>query len=104
MAAPAFSQEGAPTETKAEAAQADKSGSLQHLLPPSGAPVAPVINAYSGKHVGEVSHCVRPKDWKDWKDWQEWKEWGWFSLCRAWEWADAERVTAVWTVILGIAT
>lgn len=104
MAAPAFSQEGGPTGIKPEAAQADKGGSLQHLLPPSGAPVAPVVNVYPGKRAGVESRCVRPRDWQDWKDWQEWKDWSRFCLCRTWEWADAERVIAVWTVILGIAT
>ena len=101
MAAPAFSQEGGPreTESKTEAAQANNQhGGLQHLLPPSGAPVAPIINVYPGKHAAEESHCTSPKDRKDWK------EWGWFSLCRSWEWMDPERVLAVWAVILGIAT
>lgn len=108
ITAPAFSQEGGPsqTERKTDAAPSNNQhgGSLQHLLPPFGASVAPIINVYPGKHVDEESHCTKPDDWKDWKDWQEWKERGWFSLCRSWEWADSERVIAVWTVILGIAT
>jgi hypothetical protein len=35
---------------------------------------------------------------------KDWKEWGSFSWCRGWEWVDTERVSAIFTVILAIAT
>jgi hypothetical protein len=105
IAAPALAQEGGRNETepKTEAAPADSQpgGGSEQLVPPSGAAVVPIINIYPGKHVAGESRCTSPKEWQDWK---EWKEWGWFSLCRSWEWMDAEHVLAIWAVILGIAT
>lgn len=85
------------SEQKIESAKAEKniSQGLQHLLPPSALPIAPIINVYTAKHAGEETHCSKPKDWK---------EWGAFSVCRSLEWIDAERIIAIWTVILGIAT
>jgi hypothetical protein len=58
-------------------------------------PLPPTVNVYTGKHVGEESHCAHPKGWE---------EWGTFAWCRGVEWVDAERVIAVFTVILGFAT
>ena len=55
----------------------------------------PIVNVHTAKHVGEESHCVQPKDWKDW---------GSFVWCRSLEWLDAERIIAIFTVILGLAT
>jgi hypothetical protein len=99
IAGAALSQESRAQETehKTETSEANQlsSHSLQHLLPPSPVAVIPVVNIYTGKHAGEESHCAQPKDWK---------EWGAFSWCRSLEWIDAERVIAIWTVVLGVAT
>jgi hypothetical protein len=50
---------------------------------------------YTSKHADEKSQCAEPKNWQ---------EWGSFSWCRTLEWIDAERVIAIFTVILGVAT
>jgi hypothetical protein len=97
------SEESRPREAegKTDAPQQNNqpSGQAQTVTPPSSAipdkPLAPIINVYTGKHAGEESHCPQPKDWK---------EWGSLAWCRTWEWVDAERVIAIFTVILGVAT
>lgn len=99
LAVAACSEKGGPRESKSEAETANKtdqpSQRLQHLLPPPAPPAAPVINIYAAKHADEEGHCAEPKDWK---------EWGSFAWCRSLEWIDAERVIAIWTVVLGVAT
>jgi hypothetical protein len=85
-------------ERKAEAAQNSNQGSEGSQSRPPPAPAsapAPIINIYTKKHSDEPSHCAESKDWK---------EWGSFAWCRSLEWIDAERVIAIWTVVLGIAT
>ena len=62
---------------------------------PSAQPAPRVINIFTAKHSGDVSECSGYKDWKNW---------GTFVWCRFWEWVDAERVIAIFTIILGIAT
>lgn len=95
----AHSEERSPreSESKAEAAQPnDQQGATaQQPTAPTAAASAPVINVYTAKHAGEESHCAKPKDWKEWPA---------FSWCKADAWIDAERVIALFTVILGIAT
>jgi hypothetical protein len=108
IAAPAFSQEGAPREPErpAEAAPANSQpgGGLQQPAPPAAATVAPIINVYRGKPADEATRCASPSGWKDWKDLNEWKEWSRFALCRSWEWVDADRFIAIWIVILSVVT
>jgi hypothetical protein len=95
----AHSEEGGPGESegKAEAAQTDNQhgGTPKQITVPANSPAPTIININTGKHSGEESHCAQPKDWK---------EWGSFAWCRSLEWIDAERIIAIWTVVLGIAT
>jgi hypothetical protein len=98
-AAPVFSEESSPrpSERKTEATQTDNknSGNPQQTSAPATPIPAPVINVYTAKHAGEESQCAQPKDWKEWPA---------FSWCKADVWLDAERIIAIFTVILGIAT
>jgi hypothetical protein len=95
----AHSEEGGPGESKGKADAAQKSNqkgeTAQQPPVPTGLPAPPIINIYTAKHAGEESHCTKPKDWK---------EWGSFVWCRSFEWIDAERIIAIWTVVLGFAT
>lgn len=95
-AAPVFSEESnpSPSENKTEPTETN-SGNLKQSSAPAASIPAPVINVYTAKHAGEESHCSRPKDWKEWPA---------FSWCEVNGWLDAERVIAVFTVVLGIAT
>jgi hypothetical protein len=104
LSAVAFSKESSPREPKGKTEtskpddkKSDESQSYAYSLPSwiSGQAPAPIINIFTAKHAGEKSECVEPKDWK---------EWGSFSRCRGLEWIDAERVIAIFTVILGFAT
>ncbi|MBB4368039.1 hypothetical protein GGD63_000808 [Bradyrhizobium sp. cir1] len=104
LSSAAHSKESSPreAENKAEASQSEqaKGDTLQQAPAPfpfwmTQRPVSPTINVYTAKHAGEERHCAEPKVWK---------EWGSFAVCRSWEWIDAERIIAIWTVILGIAT
>lgn len=94
---PVSSQDIRPQQSKNETAQNHEQGSTtsQNSLPPAGVTFSPIINVSTAKHGSEPSHCATPKAWK------EWSSFGW---CRVNEWIDAERVIAVFTVILGIAT
>lgn len=58
-------------------------------------PAAPIINVYTGKHADGHNQCVFPKNWTTWPA---------FIWCKSSVWLDAERVIALFTVILGIAT
>jgi hypothetical protein len=86
-----------PSEHKTEVTQTNEQNGAgsQQIRPPAAPIPAPVVNARTAKHAGEESHCAQPKDWK---------EWGAFAWCKADAWIDAERIIAVFTVILGIAT
>jgi hypothetical protein len=83
------------SESKAQTAQGGDhhSETAQQSAAPTNLP--PIINIYTAKHAGEEGHCTQPNDWK---------EWGSFAWCRSLEWIDAERIIAIWTIILGIAT
>jgi hypothetical protein len=98
-AAPAFSEEGSPrpAEHKTETTQKDdkNGGNSQQSSALATSIPAPIVNIYTAKHAGEESHCAQPKDWK---------EWGSVAWCRSLEAIDAERVIAIFTVILGVAT
>jgi hypothetical protein len=95
----AHSEERGPreSESKTEAAQPDNQHGATAQQPSAQATpaAAPIINVYTSKHAGEESHCAKPKDWKEWPS---------FAWCKADTWLDAERIIAVFTVILGIAT
>jgi hypothetical protein len=95
----AFSEERSPGESEHKAdtpyEKQQESSQLQRLLPPSTIPTHPVVNVFTAKHADEKSECASPKNWK---------EWSWFAVCRSWEWLDAEKTIAIFTVILGIAT
>lgn len=95
----ARSEEGGPRESKSktETAQAGNQhgDAPQQITVPANSFSPTIINIYAGKHAGEEGSCTQPKDWK---------EWGSFAWCRSLEWIDAERIIAIWTVILGIAT
>src|ERR1700716_3168819 len=94
----AHSEEGSPRESnKAEATPTNiqHGNTVQQSPAPTSLPTPPIINVYTAKHAGEESHCAQPKDLK---------EWGSFAWCRSLETIDAERVIAIFTVILGIAT
>jgi hypothetical protein len=95
----AHSEERGPreAENKAKAAQANDQPRepAQQITVPANNSAPTIINIYAGKHADDESSCAKPKDWK---------EWGSFAWCRSLEWIDAERVIAVWTIILGIAT
>jgi hypothetical protein len=100
----AHSEESGPRkpENKAETSQSeqDKGGAFQQAPAPfpfwmTQRPISPTINVYTAKHAGEESQCAEPKDWK---------EWGSFAWCSSLEWLDAERIIAIWTVVLGFAT
>jgi hypothetical protein len=95
----AFSQESSPRESENKATSPEnhdaQSTAAQNAATPPGITVAPTIQIRSGKHAEEPSHCTQPKDWK---------KWGYFGWCRTWEWLDAEKIIAVFTVILGVAT
>ena len=54
-----------------------------------------IINVFTAKHADEKSQCTAYEDRK---------EWGAFAWCMVWEWPDAERVIAIFTVVLGFAT
>jgi hypothetical protein len=94
-----LSQPSGPREsehkTDTAASNDDKSSDLRHLLPPSPQSQPPIINVYTNKHANEESKCTDPKDWKEWVS---------FAWCRSLEWIDPERIIAIWTVILGVAT
>jgi hypothetical protein len=97
------SQEPSPGESegKTESAQADqqnRSNLQQSPIPFAswfGQPSPPIVNVYTGKHAGEKSECSQPEDWKEWAS---------YSWCRGLEWINAERVIAIFTAILGMAT
>jgi hypothetical protein len=95
----AHSEEGSPREpeSKAETAKSDDqhSGEPQQITVPANRSSPTIINIYTGKHSGQESHCAKPKDWKEWPA---------FAWCKADAWIDAERVIALFTVILGVAT
>jgi hypothetical protein len=95
----ALSEESSPGESKTEAPAAQTNSQhtekTQQPAAPTGLSAPPIINIYTAKHAGEEGQCAQPK---------EWKEWASFTWCRSLEWIDAERVIAVWTVVLGIAT
>jgi hypothetical protein len=99
MCTAAHSEEGIPRESehKADSANADNhngSGAQQITVPANSASPT-IINIFPSKHTGEESQCTKPKDWK---------EWGSFAWCRSWEFLDAERIIAAFTVILAFAT
>jgi hypothetical protein len=95
----AHSEEGGPRKSKDKAGTTQtknqSSKIAQQPSAPTSLPLPPIINVYTAKHAGEESHCAQPKDWK---------EWGSFTWCRSVEWIDAERIIAIWTVVLGVAT
>jgi hypothetical protein len=96
---PAISEESSPRpakpETEGPQTNEKNRASQQQSAAPSTPVSAPIINVYTAKHAGEESQCTQPKNWK---------EWGSFSICRSFEWLDAEKTIAIFTVILGIAT
>src|ERR1700723_2897408 len=53
----------------------------------------PIINIYTAKHPDEESKCPAAKNWK---------EWGSFAWCRTVEWADTDRIIAVFTIVLAL--
>ena len=103
-ASPCLSEESGPRESERKAETANSSdqkgdGSQQSQTPfplwIAGQPIAPIVNVYTGRHGGEISQCAAYKDGK---------EWGALIWCRSWEWIDSERVIAIFTVIMGVAT
>ncbi len=104
LSAPAFSKESSPREPKRKTEtsnpddkKSDETQSYPYNLPSwiSAQPPAQVINIFTAKHAGEKSECPEPKDGKEWAS---------IAWCHGLEWIDAERVIAVFTVILGFAT
>jgi hypothetical protein len=93
----AHSEEGGPREGKDKATQTNNqhSQAAQQSAAPTSLPAPPIINVYTAKHAGEESHCAKPKDWKEWPA---------FSWCKADAWLDAERIIAIFTVILAGST
>jgi hypothetical protein len=93
-------ENGSPRETQ------DKTNGPQGNNQPNNATPSPspppnitfspiIINVPATKKGEEQSQCTAPENWK---------EWGAFAWCRTWEWLDAEKIIAIFTVILGMAT
>jgi len=95
----AFSEGASQRETisknEVSRVQEQPSSPTTNNLSPAGITFAPIINVTAGKHANEPTYCGAPKNWREWSD---------FAWCRGWEWADAEKIIAIFTVILGIAT
>jgi hypothetical protein len=99
-----FSKESGPREgkRKIETSQTiDKTGDDPQSLP-YNLPVwvgvqsqSPIINVFTAKHAGEQSECSTHEDRTEWAS---------LAWCRSWEWLDSERVIAIFTVVLGLAT
>jgi hypothetical protein len=100
---PALSKESGPREpkdkTESPSGQEKRGENTYYNTQPfftTGRPIfSPTIQIYTKQSGGEESQCPSPKDWK---------EWGSFAWCQTVEWIDAERIIAIFTVILGIAT
>ena len=58
-------------------------------------PSPPIVNVFTGENVRQESQCPEPNDWK---------EWGGFAWCRSVAWLNSERIVAIFTAIVGIAT
>lgn len=103
-ATPVYSEEGSPRPSERSAEQPTQQNQDANAFEHTPAPfpywfldktVPPVINVYTAKHAGEHEQCTHPENWKEWPA---------FSYCKADAWLDAERIIALFTIILGIAT
>lgn len=99
LSSPVYSEEGGPrpSERETEAAQHynQHGNAPQQITIPANSLFPTTINIGTGKHSGGEGQCAKPKNWKEWPA---------FSWCKANAWLDAERVIALFTVILGLAT